>query len=61
LQVAQTIFTEITSIEAMKGSNSHLLEGEIKLLVASPNSQPKNTMTSSVYFKKKYPNITFGI
>ncbi|WP_367107417.1 LysR family transcriptional regulator [uncultured Psychrobacter sp.] len=60
LQVAQTIFTEITSIEAMKGSNSHLLEGEIKLLVASRLHNPKYN-EFLVYFKKKYPNITLDL
>jgi DNA-binding transcriptional LysR family regulator len=60
LQVAQTIFTEITSIEAMKGSNSHLLEGEIKLLVASRIHNPKYN-DFLVYFKKKYPNITLDL
>ena len=60
LQVAQTIFTEITSIEAMKGSNSHLLEGEIKLLVASRLHNPKYN-DFLVYFKKKYPNITLDL
>lgn len=60
LQVAQTIFTEITSIEAMKGSNSHLLEGDIKLLVASRLHNPKYN-DFLVYFKKKYPNITLDL
>lgn len=60
LQVAQTIFTEITSIEAMKGSNSHLLEGEITLLVASRIHNPKYN-EFLVYFKKKYPNITLDL
>ncbi|SIT02424.1 LysR family transcriptional regulator [Neptunomonas antarctica] len=60
LQVAQTIFTEITSIEAMKGSNSHLLEGEIKLLVASRIHNPKYD-DFLVYFKHKYPNITLDL
>jgi len=60
LQVAQTIFTEITSIEAMKGSNSYLLEGEIKLLVASRLHNPKYN-DFLVYFKKKYPNITLDL
>jgi len=60
LQVAKTIFTEITSIEAMKGFNSHLLEGEIKLLVASRiHNQKYNDFL--VYFKKKYPNITLDL
>lgn len=60
LQVAQTIFTEITSIEAMKGSNSYLLEGEIKLLVASRLHNPKYN-DFLVYFKKKYPNISLDL
>lgn len=60
LQVAQTIFTEITSIEAMKGSNAHLLAGEIKLLVASRIHNPKYN-DFLVYFKKKYPNITLDL
>lgn len=60
LQVAQTIFTEITSIEAMKGSNSHLLKGVIKLLVASRIHNPKYN-DFLVYFKHKYPNITLDL
>lgn len=60
LQVAQTIFTEITSIEAMRGSNLHLLEGNIKLLVASRLHNPKYN-DFLVYFKKKYPNITLDL
>lgn len=60
LQVAQTIFTEITSIEAMKVSNSHLLEGDIKLLVASRLHNPKYN-DFLVYFKQKYPNITLDL
>lgn len=60
LQVAQTIFTEITSIEAMKGSNLHLLEGNIKLLVVSRLHNPKYN-DFLVYFKKKYPNITLDL
>ncbi|WP_201535053.1 LysR family transcriptional regulator [Psychrobacter immobilis] len=60
LQVAQMIFTEITSIEAMKGINLHLLEGNIKLLVASRLHNPKYN-DFLVYFKKKYPNITLDL
>jgi|TARA_R110001606_G_scaffold378328_1_gene537925 DNA-binding transcriptional LysR family regulator len=60
LKVAQTIFTEITSIEAMKGINSHLLEGEIKILVASRIHNPKYN-NFLVYFKRKYPNITLNM
>ena len=60
LQVAQMIFTEITSIEAMKGTNLHLLEGNIKLLVASRLHNPKYN-DFLVYFKKKYPNITLDL
>jgi len=60
LQVAQMIFTEITSIEAMKGTNLHLLEGNIKLLVASRLHNPKYS-DFLVYFKKKYPNITLDL
>ncbi|MEN6668774.1 LysR family transcriptional regulator [Psychrobacter sp. B38] len=60
LQVAQIIFTEITSIEAMKGTNLHLLEGNIKLLVASRLHNPKYN-DFLVYFKKKYPNITLDL
>lgn len=60
LQVAQTMFTEITSIEAMKGSNSHILEGVIKLLVVSRIHNPKYN-DFLVYFRKKYPNITLDL
>ena len=60
LQVAQIIFAEITSIEAMQGSNSHLLEGVIKLLVVSRIHNPKYN-DFLVYFKKKYPNITLDL
>jgi len=60
LQVAQVISAEITSIEAMRGSNLHLLEGNIKLLVASRLHNPKYN-DFLVYFKKKYPNITLDL
>ena len=60
LQIAQMMFTEITSIEAMKGSNSHLLEGVVKLLVVSRIHNPKYNQFL-VYFKKKYPNITLDL
>lgn len=60
LQVAQVVFAEITSIEAMQGSNLHLLEGNIKLLVASRLHNPKYN-DFLVYFKKKYPNITLDL
>lgn len=60
LQVARMMFTEITSIEAMKGSNLHLLEGVIKLLVVSRIHNPKYN-EFLVYFKKKYPNITLNL
>lgn len=60
LQVAQTIFTEITSIEAMKRSNSHLLDGEITLLVASRIHNPYyNDFLISL--RKNYPNITLNM
>lgn len=60
LQVAQVIFSEITSIEAMKGSNSHLLKGVMKLLVVSRIHNPKYN-DFLVYFKKKYPNISLDL
>lgn len=60
LKVAQTVFTEITSIEAMKDSESHLLEGEIKLLVASRIHDPRYN-SFLVYFRRKYPNITLNL
>ena len=60
LQVAQTIFTEVTSIEAMKRSNSHLLDGEITLLVASRIHNP-NYNNFLVNLRKDYPNITLNM
>lgn len=60
LQVAQTIYAEITSIEAMKSHNAHLLVGELNLLVASRLHHPKYN-DFLLYIKEKYPNITLSL